>query len=213
MAPPPFGGVEFPSSTTHYLTSGQAAIDSGDVEDMAAALRAKGYGLAPGSQLLLLCNATESKAVQSWRRGVVTANGVSASHDFIPSASAKVPPFLTDQSVEGTRAAATFGGHDLLGSYGYVWLVESAYIPAGYIAVVCSHGPNSPQNVIGFRQHPDTALQGLKIIPGSDWSPYPISGSYFTRTAGVGVRQRGGGFCMQISANASYTPPTALIPV
>src|SRR6478736_2168507 len=32
----------------------------------------------------------------------VSANGVSASHDFIPSSSAKVPPFLTDQTVEGT---------------------------------------------------------------------------------------------------------------
>ena len=36
MAPPPFMGTEFPDTTTHYLTSGAATIDSGDVEDLAS---------------------------------------------------------------------------------------------------------------------------------------------------------------------------------
>ena len=102
-----------------------------------------------------------------------------------------------------------FNGVDVLGTYGYVQLVETPYVPAGYIAVVASGGNNSPVNCIGFRQDPDPAMQGLRIIPGSDSGPYPIVGSFFLRSAGVGCRQRGAAAVMQISTNPTYTPPPA----
>ena len=54
--------------------------------------------------------------------------------------------------------------------------------------------------------HPN--YQRLHQIPGSDWTPYPIIGAYHLRTAGVGVRQRGGAAVCQITTGSTYTPPT-----
>ncbi len=75
MTPPPFLGTEFPRETTHYLASGAAQIDSGDVEDMAKLVRDKGFGLTAGQQLLLLCNPVECEFVQTWRKGFETRVG------------------------------------------------------------------------------------------------------------------------------------------
>jgi hypothetical protein len=68
-------------------------------------------------------------------------------------------------------------------------------------------GNNSPVNCIGFHQDPDSAMQGLRIIPGSKSSPYPIVGAFYLRSAGVGCRQRGAGAVCQITTNTTYTPP------
>ena len=50
-----------------------------------------------------------------------------------------------------------FGGVEGLGSYGVSFLIESPFIPAGYVVVAASGGPGANQNVVGFREHPDPA--------------------------------------------------------
>jgi hypothetical protein len=205
--PPPYMGVEFPFNTNHYLTSGNAVIDSQDVEDLVKLVRSKGFGLSgSGQTLLLLANPVESEAVQTWRAGKESrTGGPLAKHDFVPSTVA--PPHYSADTLVGQPVPGEFNKVEVLGSYGYVSLVESAYIPAGYVAVVASGGPNSPANCIGFREDPDTNQRGLRIIGGSDFTPYPITGAFFLRSAGVGCRQRGAGAVMQITTNASYAPP------
>ena len=93
--PPPFLGTQFPSNTSHYLASQATVIDSGDVEDLTALVRSKGYGLQGKSRLLLLCNAQESKAVQTWRNGQPSrSGGPTANDDFVPATTA--PPHYSE---------------------------------------------------------------------------------------------------------------------
>jgi hypothetical protein len=209
MHPPPFLGTQPPDSTCHYITSGADVIDSGDVEDLVRLVRAGGHGLpGTGQTLLPLCNPVESEAVQQWKCGVESRpGGPIAKHDWVPSVTA--PPHYSADVLVGQAVSGDFSGVDVLGTYGYVRLVETPYVPAGYIAVVASGGNDSPVNCIGFRQHPDPNQQGLRIIPGSDSGVYPVVGAFYLRAAGTGCRQRGGGAVCQITTAATYTPPPA----
>jgi hypothetical protein len=45
-------------------------------------------------------------------------------------------------------------------------LVESWVLPVGYVIVVASAGRNASGNVVGLREHPDAAQQGLRQIAG-----------------------------------------------
>ena len=42
----------------------------------------------------------------------------------------------------------------VLSSCSESWLIQIDFIPSGYECVVASFGPNSPNNVIGLREHP-----------------------------------------------------------
>src|SRR6185312_14144470 len=144
MHPPPFLGTQPPDTTNHYLTSGAAQIDSGDVEDLVRPVRAGGMGLpGTGQTLLLLANPVESEAVQQWKCGVESRpGGPIAKHDWVPAVSA--PPHYSADVLVGQAVSGDFSGVDVLGTYGYVRLVETPYVPAGYIAVVASGGNDSP---------------------------------------------------------------------
>jgi len=65
-------------------------------------------------------------------------------------------------------------------------------------------GPGSQRNVCALREHPK--YKGLLAIPGRD-QRYPLVDTFFSRTAGVGVAQRGGAFCLQVSESDSYVAP------
>ena len=210
IVPPPYMGNTFAASTSHYFASGAATLDSGDIEAAMRLITIKGYGVAVGSQLVILANPAEAAPIQSWRAGVVLDNTQKALYDFVPSSNA--PPFLSSENVIGAIPPADFHGLKVPGAYGKAWLIESNYVPAGYVAVVASGGPGSPDNVVAVRQHSNPAYQGLRVIPGT--GPYPLQDSFFARGVGVGVRHRGAAVCMQVTTNASYTAPSStLIPI
>lgn len=208
LAPPPYMGVTFPSSTSHYLASGAATLDSGDVEALCRLVTVKGYGIQVGSQLIILANPSEAEVIQSWRAGEVSDNAQKAKYDFVPSSNA--PPFLTTENVHGAIPPPDFHGLKVLGAYGKAWLIETNYVPAGWVAVVASGGPGSPSNPVAVRSHANVAYQGLRVIPGH-WSGYPLIDSFFARGVGVGVRHRGAAAVLQVTSNASYTPPSATV--
>lgn len=209
MVPPTYLGDSFTAPHTHYHPSGAATLDSEDVEVLIEHVRHHAYGVSAGSKLLILTNRAESEVIQGFRAGQTNNNTKVAKFDFVPSAAA--PAFLTAEHVIGTTAPDNFNGLPCAGSYGPALLIESSYIPAGYVAVVASGGPNSEKNPIGVREHDDPAYRGLRHIPGP--GPYPLTESYFQRSFGVGVRHRGAAACMQVTTNGSYTAPTALIEV
>jgi hypothetical protein len=60
-------------------------------------------------------------------------------------------------------------------------------------------------NPVGFRQHANAGLRGLRLIPGNQ-SNYPLIDSYYSRGFGTGVRHRGAGIVMQITAGAFAIP-------
>ncbi|WP_330153033.1 hypothetical protein [Rhodococcus chondri] len=203
MAPPPHAGLEFPTTTSHYLASGNAAIDPGDLLDAINAVRLKGFGTSVDTRLIVLCHPNEAEEISTFRAGV-EANGVTSKFDFVPSDSA--PAYLTAENVVGQIAPGEFGGLEVLGSYGPVWIVPSYFVPAGYFAVVATGGPNSARNPVALRQHTNPAYQGLRIIPGRD-QRYPLQDSFFQRSFGCGIRYRSAACVVQVTTELTYTAP------
>lgn len=204
IAPLPHLGKTFPDTTSHYWASGNATLDSQDIEDAINAITVKGYGRRQGSKILVLANATETDKIATWKSGEESRSGVVAKFDFIPSADA--PPYLTDKTIVGQAAPAELDGLRVTGSYGDAWVIPTELIPSGYVLVVASAGPNSPQNVAGYRIHPNTAYQGLKLIAGN--SRYPLVDAFYSNSFGVGVRNRSAAVCVQVTAGSTYTAPT-----
>jgi hypothetical protein len=204
-SPPAFMGTTFPSNTSHYWATEAATLDSQDIEFAYGAIRAKGYGRDAGSQILVLANSAEVEKIATWRAGEESrTGGPIAKFDFIPSA--KAPPFLTAESVVGKVAPDDYYGHEIIGTYGHGWILESPFIPAGYVAIVATGGPGSERNVVSLREHPNAAYNGLLSLPGN-FSGFPLIESHFLRSFGVGVRQRGGAVCLQVVNSTTYTPP------
>ncbi|WP_236595293.1 hypothetical protein [Mycobacterium intracellulare] len=207
--PPSYNGRSFPETESHYLTSGASQIDSQDIEDSIRLITRKGYGTQSNSKILILANPDESEYIQSWRAGEPSRpDGPDALYDFIPAVDA--PPFITPSGeLVGKQVPGEIWNVKVQGSYGEALLVQSDFIPSGYVSVVATYGPGSLYNVIGFREHPNTAYQGLRAIPGG--GAYPIVNAYHQRSFGVGVRQRGAAVAIQVTTDANYTAPA--IPV
>ncbi len=209
---PAYMGTEFPDTTTMYIASGATKIDSTDIEDAVKMVRSHGYGRGETSgQMLILANPVESDAIQGWAKGKESRPKEGAEphvplarFDFIPSV--KAPPYLIDQTLVGQPVPNVFGNVEVLGSYGVSLLIESPFVPAGYVIVASSGGVNSPYNVVSFRQHPDPSQQGLRHIPGL--GPYPLVDAYHVRTFGVGTRLRGAASVIQVTNSTTYSQPS-----
>lgn len=207
IVPPPYMGQTFTAPHQHYLTTEATTLDSEIVEDAIRHITHHGYGLDQGSQLLILASPSTGEAIETWRQGVESvASGPKAKYDFVRSSTA--PPYLTDETIIGQQAPGSFHNLPVSGSYGPAWLIEHAYVPAGYIAVVASGGVDSQNNPVAFRQHPNTAYQDLRWIPGN--GKYPLIETFAQRSFGVGVRHRGAAVCIQITASSTYTAPTSI---
>ena len=121
-----------------------------------------------------------------------------------------MPAWISAEQVHGPIPDADYNGLQVWGSYASALLIQSPFVPKGYVAVVASGGPDSDNNPVGFRQHSNTAYQGLRHIAGH-WQGYPLQDSFFSRGFGVGVRHRGAAVVCQITTSGTYTSPT--IPV
>ena len=217
--PPSYLGRQFPVTENHFVTSGASVIDSQDVEDAIRKIVRKGYGTHANSRILILANPDEAELIRAWRAGHESrpeegseTSGPLARYDFLPAADQ--PPFITPAGeLVGAQVPGEWDGVKVEGSYGPSILVQSDFVPSGYVALVASYGLNSPYNCVGFREHHNPSYQGLRKIAGNT-PGYPIIESFACRGFGVGVRQRGAAVCIQVSTNATYTPPTATqIPV
>lgn len=207
ITPPPYMGQTFAANHSHYMATQATQIDSGDIEDAITHITEHGYGLSPGTQLLILANPNDGQYIETWRAGVESrTSGPKAKFDFVRSTTA--PPYLTDETIIGKQAPGSFHNLPVTGSYGPAWLIQHAYVPSGYVAVLASGGPNSPINPVAVRQHPNTQYQGLRVIPGA--GRYPLVDSFFCRGFGVGVRHRGAAVCIQVTASDTYTAPTSI---
>lgn len=205
--PPDYKSNTFDGTHTHYLVSGAATIDSGDVDTMLTQLQHHGYSKSNGAELVLLVNQQEGDVIRTFRS---PPNGGTAKYDFIPAtnqATFMIPQiFLTGTQIVGTRPGGTFRGMDVIGSYGDFLIIQEDYIPAGYIVAFATGGDQSLTNPIGIREHARQELRGLRIVKGRV-PDYPLQDSYYQRGFGTGIRQRGAGAVMQIKAAGGYAPP------
>lgn len=204
IAPLEYLGKTFASNHTHYLVSGNATLDSADVEDSQNLILEHGYGTTQGSRILVFASQNLCDQIAGWRAGEESrTGGPVAKFDFIPSADA--PPFLSSEFIVGTTPPAEYNNLRVMGSYGHALIVPHILIPDGYLLTVATSGPNSPQNVVGFREHVNPTYRGLRQIPGK--GVYPLVDMFYQRSFGVGVRHRGAAVAMQIKASGSYEPP------
>jgi hypothetical protein len=183
MVPPAQMGQVFDGTHTHYLTALSTVLDADDVENMIKHVRQHGYGTTRSAQFLLLMNPVDVEAslLTSWRAGVEYRTGMKPKFDFINSSIA--PAYLTSQRIIGETPPPEYSGLPVLGSYAGAYVIQSYYVPQGYVAVVASGGPGSDHNPVGFRQHERTEYQGLRQIPGR--GPYPLEETFWARGFGT----------------------------
>ncbi len=199
--PPAYKTNTFTGTHNHYLTSGAGIVDPGDLTDIEDHLVHHGYSPQNGSRLLLLANRAQIATIRTFR----VANG--AAYDFVP-AQGSPAAFLPADTVlfGGGQPPATFAGLNVAGTYGPFLVIDEDYIPPGYLFAFATGGPAGATNPVGIREHANPALRGLRLIPGAR-PAYPLLDSFYNRGIGTGIRQRGAGLVMQITANAAYTIP------
>lgn len=200
--PPQYKNTTFAGTHSHYITSGGATVTSANLDTMADHLTHHGYGVDNGTRLVLLANKQEINTIKTFK--VATGAGF----DFIPSSNYGGGVFLTSNAQIIARPEGEVPGE--VGTYGPWHVVEEDYIPAGYMAGIAQGGAFNINNLVGIREHKNPAYQGLKLIPGAR-SDYPLIDSFYRRGFGTGIRQRGGGIIMQVTASGSYTTPAAYV--
>lgn len=196
--PPDYKNNTFDGTHTHYLASGAATVDSGDLDDMEEHLRHHGYTPQLGYRYVLLANRQEVSTIRRMR----VANG--DNYDFIPTEDGSGAVIVDGQVVN--RPQGRVAGE--VGTIGPWHVVEEDYIPAGYLVGFTTGGDRNFSNPVGIREHANTQLRGLRLVKGRD-NDYPLVDSFYQHGFGTGVRHRGAGVVMQITTNASYAPPAA----
>jgi hypothetical protein len=204
---PDYSGTSFNAAThTHYVTSGAATLDSGDVEALVGLLEEHGYKRSTGYQIVVLVNPASAPTIRLWRAGVTNNNAAVAQFDFVPPRGVNIILPATVQ-LFGDQPAQTFAGFDVVGAYGPYLIVQDSNIPAGYMFAFATQGSGTAANLVGVREHANTSLRGL-VLKGGDRNNYPIINSTFVHGFGTGIRTRGAGAVMQVTASGSYTTPT-----
>lgn len=199
--PPKYKQTTFAGTHNHYVTSGGATVTSANLDTLATLTEEHGYTLQNGYRTVLWANKQEVDVIKTFK----TATG--AKYDFVPN------PAYYGGAVWVPNNGTYVGGPDgrvpgEVGTYGPFHVVEEGYIPAGYMASIVTGGADNISNPIGIREHSNPAYRGLKIIPGQR-SDYPLLDSFYRRGLGVGIRHRGAGAIMQITASGTYTVPAA----
>ena len=69
LTPRPYLGKTFDSTHTHYLVSGAAEVDSGDLDAATTHVQEHGYGVDPHSRLIAFMNPPEADEVSQFKAG------------------------------------------------------------------------------------------------------------------------------------------------
>lgn len=205
--PPEYKGKTFVGTHSHYLVSGAAQIDSGDLEEAYEHIAEHGYGIENGTTFVVLLNRTQAKEVRKFRTNVVNNNGVVANYDFIPAAGQPTMIVPNAEGLLGSLPPSQWNGLRVIGSYADLLIIEEEYIPEGYMLTFGTGGAGNLQNLVGLREHANPAYRGLRLLQGNQVG-YPLIDSYYSRGFGTGVRQRAGAVLTQFKADGTYDIPT-----
>lgn len=198
--PPAFRGQTFDGTHTHFLTSGAATVDSGDLNAMEDHLWHHGYRLGLGYQLVLMAHRNQANVI----RGFKVANG--DKYDFIPNANTEGGIIFDAGGQILGQPRGNIRGQ--IGTYGPWLVVEDDYVPTGYMLGYATGGRENIGNLVGIRQHNNPGLRGLQLVKGRD-NDYPLTDSFYRFGFGTGIRHRGAGVVMQVTINATYAAPAA----
>jgi hypothetical protein len=208
MVPPTYKNTTFTGSHTHYITSGAATIDSGDLAAMEDHLYHHGYRVTLGYKLVLMVNRQEGTVIRTFNTRKVTPDP----YDFIPGPMVGGGIFLPPNTgVVGAPGGAVPGFlPGTIGTYGPWIVVEDDYIPAGYVFGFATGGERNLNNPVGIREHVRPELRGLRLVQGPN-NDYPLTDSFYQHGLGTGVRHRGAGVVQQITSSGTYTIPAAYV--
>lgn len=201
MVPPKWKTTTFTTGHEHYLTSGAGTVDSGDLDDLQALLTEHGYTAIRGYRLVVMVNPQEGEEIRTFSR-----DG-GDKYDFIVNQNlAEGGIILPLATVVGAPRLTTLPGLLTIGSYGQFSVIEEEYIPAGYLLAFATAGEQNIGNPVGIRQHEQAALRGLRLVKGRD-NDYPLIDSFYLHGMGTGIRHRGAGAVMEITADPTYDIP------
>jgi hypothetical protein len=205
--PPAYSTNTFLGTHNHFVTSGSATIDSGDLDQAQDDLSSHGYGVGNGYAMFHLVNRAQSATIRTFKS---VQNGGTSRWDFIPAQGTPnflLPTqFIVNTANGGQQPPNSYRGFTVLGKYGDALIIENDYFPAGYVVTTVTGGPEAITNPIGIREHARPELRGLRMVKQRE-NDYPLQDSYWQRGFGTGVRHRGATYVMQITASGSYTVP------
>ena len=199
--PPKYKSNTFTGSETHYLVSGAAVVDSGDLDTMYEKMRSKGYSMENGVRHILLVNHREGMTIRGFR----VATG--STYDFIPSVGTPAQYMPIDVTLfGGSQPPGNYAGLTAIGSYGPFLVVEDDLFPPTYMVAIGTGGRANLNNPVGIREHSNPQLRGLRLVKGAT-PDYPLIDSFYQRAFGTGIRQRGGAVVTQVKASGTYDIP------
>ena len=201
--PPAVGTTTFADNHQHFVTTASATLTPAHLESLQTLVREHGYKKTNGYSLVLMINEAQEGTIRNFRS---TANGGTGTYDFIPAQGTSSLLLPTDLRTEGGAPPATLRGMEVVGAYAEMTIVKNEFIPAGYMVLFATGGPENIQNPIAIREHPQASLRGLRLVRGRV-PDYPLIDSFYNYGMGTGIRHRGAGAVMQITASGSYTVP------
>lgn len=204
--PPPYKNNTFLSTHQHYRTTGAGTLNAGDLDEMIADFNSHGYSQENGYRQVLMVHTTQGNVIRNFRS---TANGGTGLYDFIPAQGQ--PGQITNQTTQvlgQAPVASTLDGLQVIGNYGPLIIVQDDWLPSTHIFGFTTGGVDSLSNPVGIREHANTNLRGLRLVKGKQ-PDYPLIDSFWAFGFGTGVRHRGAGMVMEITADATYDPPAA----
>jgi hypothetical protein len=199
--PPTFETNTFLSTHNHYVTSGAATIDPGDLAQIEDDLNAHGYRYDLGYELILFVNRQEGSVIRTFVAGTASSR-----YTFLNNPN-YVPGGIVLPQNGGIIGQPGMTLPQQIGTWGPFKIVEMSLIPAGYVLGTASGGEQNIGNLVGVRVHQRPEVQGLTLVQGPR-QDYPLTDSYYRFGFGTGIRHRGAGYVMQITASGSYTIPT-----
>lgn len=170
---PSFGQNTFASAHYHYKGINTTTLAGDHVIEAIEDLNEHGFGMTPGSLVGL----------------------------FNPAQQSDVMPILGSTSFPALNGLQTGIIGTGIRSYN-VELIFSAFVPAGYFAIV-----DKTAKPLAMREHLNPEYRGLQIHPGTNPKD-PLEGAWFMRRIGFGARILGGATMRQIVASTTYTNPT-----
>lgn len=213
--PPAYKNNTFNGSHTHYKTTGSSALEAIDLDAMVIDdFASHGYTDLDGYRLVLMVSTSVGNVIRNFRSAVntnQTAAGNYGRYDFIPAVGqpGQIIP-ATTQVIGAQQVGNSLAGLNVIGSYGPLLVVQDDWLPTTHVFAFATGGSASLNNPVGLRQHANTNLRGLRLVKGRQ-PDYPLIDSFWAVGFGTGVRQRGGGIVLELSANGSYTAPAAYV--
>lgn len=211
--PPTYKNNTFIGTHTHYKTTGSAALEAQDLDTMVIDdFASHGYTQELGYRVVLFVHTNVGNVIRNFRSAVNTAQAVGGNYgrfDFIPAQGQPGQLIGTNQQVVGqSQVSPVLEGLAVIGTYGPLIVVQDDYAPTTHVAAFATGGSENLNNPVGIREHAQSNLRGLRLVKGRV-PDYPLIDSYWATGFGTGVRHRGGGIVLEITADATYDPPAA----